>query len=253
MPREPKSKRWNWRLVFGVAGLALTTASAALAGRQVRRYVHSDPQFNLSRDHKDALSIEGLRYGSRTRVLHVFASDFDRSIFAAPLEERRRQLLAIDWIEDASVSRLWPDRLVVRIRERKPVAFVFSPSGVLLIDSQGVLLEPPAQAQFSFAVLSGIGSQDTPEQRRQRVRAFQRVQDEMGYMAKDISEVNASDLDNIRVVAQVDDRAVELLLGDSEFGRRYQNFLSHYPEIRKRSPEVKRFDLRLEDRITAKE
>jgi hypothetical protein len=54
-------------------------------------------------------------------------------------------------------------------------------------------------------------------------------------------------------LVQVEDRAVELLLGDSDFGRRYQNFLSHYPEIRKRSPEVKRFDLRLDDRITAKE
>jgi len=42
-------------------------------------------------------------------------------------------------------------------------------------------------------------------------------------------------------------------VGDSDFGRRYQNFLSHYPEIEKHSPEVKLFDLRLEDRITAKQ
>ena len=37
------------------------------------------------------------------------------------------------------------------------------------------------------------------------------------------------------------------------FARRYQNFLSNYPEIRKRSPGVKIFDLRLDDRITVKE
>jgi hypothetical protein len=43
------------------------------------------------------------------------------------------------------------------------------------------------------------------------------------------------------------------LLGDADFARRYQNFLNHYPEIQKRSPGVKAFDLRLEDRITAKE
>ena len=64
-------------------------------------------------------------YASRSKVQRVFADDFDRSIFAVPLDERRRRLLAIDWVEDASVSRVWPDRLVVRIRERKPVAFVF--------------------------------------------------------------------------------------------------------------------------------
>ena len=33
----------------------------------------------------------------------------------------------IDWVEDASVMRIWPDRLTVEIHERKPVAFVFSP------------------------------------------------------------------------------------------------------------------------------
>ena len=37
-----------------------------------------------------------------------------------PLAERRRRLLAIDWVEDASVSRLWPNRVLVRITERKP-------------------------------------------------------------------------------------------------------------------------------------
>ena len=32
----------------------------------------------------------------------------------------------------------------------------------------------------------------------------------------------------------------------------YRNFINHYPEIRKRSPEAGAFDLRLDDRITAK-
>jgi len=79
------------------------------------------------------------------------------------------------------------------------------------------------------------------------------VQDELGYLAKDVSEVNVADLENIRIVAQVQQRAIELILGESKFASRFQNFLNHYAEIRKRSPEVKTFDLRLDDRITAKE
>jgi hypothetical protein len=43
------------------------------------------------------------------------------------------------------------------------------------------------------------------------------------------------------------------MMGESNFARRYQNFVGHYPEIRKRSPEAKAFDLRLDDRITVKE
>ena len=126
-------------------------------------------------------------------------------------------------------------------------------SGVQLIDSHGVMLELPAQAQFTFPVLSGIREQDAPNRRLERVSAFLRVEQELGDQAKDLSEVNAADPADIHVVAQVGDRTVELLLGDADFGRRYQNFLTHYPEIRKQSPEGKRFDLRLEDRITATE
>jgi hypothetical protein len=75
----------------------------------------------------------------------------------------------------------------------------------------------------------------------------------MGFLSKGVSEVDATDPDNIRVVTQMDHRALTLLMGDSNFARRYQHFVTHYPEIRKRSPEAKAFDLRLDDRITVKE
>jgi cell division protein FtsQ len=199
------------------------------------------------------LKIEGVRYAVRSKVMRVFDEDFGRSIFAAPLDERRRRLLAIDWVEDATVSRIWPDRLMVRIRERRPVAFVSFPSGVLLIDAHGVLLDPPAQARFSFPVLSGIREDQDEGQRAGRVRTMMRLLDELGAHSADISEVNAADPDDVRVVARVENQTVELLMGDSSFDARYRTFLGHFAEIRKKSPEGKTFDLRLDDRITVKE
>lgn len=243
----------RWRLVAGFAAFGIVFVGSAYAALKVRRYALSDPQFKLSRAQADALTIQGLKYTGRTKVQRVFAADFGHSVFSVPIEERRRRLLAIDWVEDASVSRIWPARLAVRIRERRPVAFVFFRSGVLLIDSHGVLLDPPAQAQFTFPVLSGVREDEPESQRAQRVAALLRVQDELGYMAKDLSEVNTTDLDNIRIVTQVDNRALELILGADNFGGRYQNFLNHYPEIKRRSPEVKTFDLRLDDRIISKD
>jgi cell division protein FtsQ len=253
MARESKSKRVNGRLIGAIAILVLLGVSTAMAAHRVRTFVTTGPQFRLSRDRRDALSLENVHYASRSKILRVFSPDFEHSVFSAPLAERRRELLAIDWVEAASVSRVWPDRLVVRIRERRPVAFVSFRSGVLLIDHSGVLLDPPPQSQFAFPILSGIRESDTEEQRRERVRAFLRVEQDMGYLVKDVSEVDATDPDDIRLVAQVGNRAVQLLMGDGNFARRYQNFLNHFPEIQKHSPAVRVFDLRLEDRITAKE
>lgn len=256
MARESKkaaSGGFRWRRWLGGLLLAVVGVSSAMAALKVREFALTDSQFTLSHDRPGALQIIGLTYASRQKVTRIFAADFDRSIFAIPLEERRRRLLAVDWVEDATVSRIWPDRIVVRIRERKPVAFVFFRAGVLLIDPRGVLLEPPPQAQFTYPVLSGIKENESESQRRERVHCLLRVQEELGPQFQEVSEVNAADPDNIRVVAQVNQATVELILGDAGFSARFQNFLKHFPEIQKSSPGARTFDLRLEDRILAED
>src|ERR1035437_5271657 len=255
MAREARKQagRVNWRLTFGILACGAIGVSTAVGSCKASLFVTSDPRFTLSHDRKDALTILGLTYASRSRAQRIFTADFGQRLFSVPLAERRVRLLAIDWVEDASVSRVWPDRLVIRIRERKPVAFVALRSGPLLIDAQGVLLEPPAQSQFSFPVLSGVREEETEAARRGHVRAFLQVQEEMGYLAKEVSEVDASDPENIRIVAQVDRRVVTLLLGDGNYAQRFQSFLNHYPEIRQGSPHAKVFDLRMDGRFTVKE
>ncbi len=255
MARETKKTGGvRWRLWLGLGAVAVVCAGAGYAVLKTYEFLLSNPQFTLSRDRKDALMISGVRYAPGWKVARVFAGDWGRSIFSVGLAERRRRLLGIDWVEDASVSRIWPDRLVVRIRERKPVAFAALRSGTpMLIDAEGVLLEQPAKAQFSFPVLSGINEDENDDARREKVRAFLRFEQEMGKLTKDISEIDSSRADDIRVIARVENRAVELRMGDSDFARRYQAFLNYYPEIFKRSPDVSSFDLRLPDRITAKE
>jgi len=254
MAREKKpSGGIRWRLWLSLAALGMACASTAVAALKLRDYVAADPRYALSPDRKDALAIDGIRYASQSKVRHVFDADFGHGILTVPLAERRRRLLAIDWVEDASVSRVWPDRLMVRIRERVPVAFVYLGSTVELIDAEGVLLEPPPQIMFSFPVLSGILEDSPEETRRQRVQSMLRLEEDMGYMAKDISEVDASDPEDMRIVVQAYGATVSLLMGDSDFGRRYQNFLGHFQDIKQRLPQARTFDLRLEDRITAKE
>jgi cell division protein FtsQ len=238
------------RVALVMIGVAGTTGVCLYL---LHRYVVNDPKFVLSRHRGEALTVNGLHYGSMAKVNHIFTEDADHSVFSVPLEERRRRLLAIDWVQDAAVSRVWPDHLTVRITERKPLAFVQVQSSVMLIDGEGMLLEPPPQAQFAFPVLRGVRVEDPPARRMEAVRALLDVESGLGAHMQEVSEVNATDPGNIKVVAQVDGHVVDLMLGEDNLGARYQNFIDHYGEIRKRSPEVRSFDLRLDDRITAKE
>jgi cell division protein FtsQ len=254
MPREKKNPGGvRRRLWLGAAGFLAFAASTAFATAKVRNHFLSDSTYLFSRDNRQALLIQGMVYTPRGKVMRVFANDFGRSVFAIPLDERRRRLLAIDWVEDAAVSRVWPDRLIVRLRERRPVAFVFFRSGVLLIDRRGMLLDPPAQAQFAFPVLHGVREDETEGQRAEHVSAMLRVEEELGYLAKDVSEIDAGDPDDIRIVTKAGNRAVELTLGDRNFAERYQNFLTHFAEIERHAPGVRAFDLRMDDRITARQ
>lgn len=261
MAREKQRSGFRWRLWLSVLAWSAFFISSAVAARQAHRFVLTDPQFVFSSETRDSLMLQGVSYASRWKLRRVFATDYGRSIFAVPLAERRRRLLAVDWVEDATVSRIWPNRLLVRVTERKPVAFVSLPFGrtagsaarFLLVDAQGVLLDPPLRAQFAFPVLTGLTDDQTDAQRRVRVRAMLNLMDELGPSGQNISEINAADPDNLTVVAQVEGRPLELKLGDGNYAKRLQNFLLHYPEIRRHAANVTTFDLRLDDRITAEE
>lgn len=259
MARGGEKKGIRWRLWLNLALACVALVIVYYTGRTVRHFVVSDPRFTLAStdDRSDGLSMEGLVHASRARVLTTFMPDFGRSVFLMPIAERRRRLLAVDWVEDAAIARIWPNRVAVRIRERRPVAFVNltipgrAGSRVLLIDGEGVLLEQPAQSHFTFPVLSGISEEESEAERHYRVQAFLRLMNALGPLGKDISEVNAAAPENLTIVTQIEDRAVELVVGNRRFLRRVQSFLDHYPEIRRRSGDVRAFDLRLDDRITA--
>ncbi|MEO7650006.1 MAG: cell division protein FtsQ/DivIB [Bryobacteraceae bacterium] len=240
--------------------------STAIAARAIQRAVRNDARFTVngefagSQDSTD-FSIQGLQYASRSRVAKIFAPDFGRNLFDLPVGERRRKLLAIDWIEDASVSRIWPNKVTVRVWERKPVAFVNLETGagrsrsvrLALIDAHGVVLEQPEKFDSSFPVLNGVHESQPESERRDRVRHMLRLTQELGpQLADELSEIDVSVVDNLRITLETDGQVVELMIGNGNFRKRLDDFLTHYPEIHKKSPELKLFDLRLDDRITGK-
>jgi cell division protein FtsQ len=247
-----KSDGVRWRLWFSLAALASLCAGAGMAALQVRRCALTGGQFTFSAGLAGALEIRGLDNGSPAKVRRVFTMDSGRSVFAIPLAERRRRLLAIDWVEDASVSRIWPNRLLVRIRERRPVAFVPLRTGAVLIDAEGVLMEPPPLGQFQLPVLTGVREDEPEAARRERVAAFLRFQEDMGGMARDAFEVNVADPRDLSISTRAGGRLLYLLMGGGDFARHYRNFLNHYPEIEKGSPEAGTFDLRWDGHIMAK-
>lgn len=262
MAREKKPARIRWRLWLRLAMWGLLLVSAGMAARQVHRFTLANPEFRLPEalgDHDTPeFTVTGLHYASRGHIIRVFQPDLGHSVFAVPLEERRRRLLALDWIEDVSVSRLWPNRLRVSVHERTPVAFVSLPerranARIQLIDSAGVILSRPPRASFSFPIVTGLTQAEEEAGRGRKMTWYLRAQSALRDLGLKISEVELASVEALKITVPVEGQAVELIVGDANITTRVANFLKHYPEIRKRSPDATVFDLRLDDRIIVKE
>jgi cell division septal protein FtsQ len=200
---------------------------------------------------KPTLLISGAKHASLHSIESVFASDMGRSTYLVPLADRMLALRTVDWVREASIARVWPDRLVVNVSEREPVAFITLPSSsTAMIDADGVIL-PPAAGNFVLPVLIGPKPSDVLESRRQAVGRMLSLSDALGDNMKNISEVDVSDRDDVVVSQEYDGRLLKLKLGDRNFAKRYRSFVQTYPDIRQRAPDATILDLRLETRIVA--
>ena len=200
-----------------------------------------------------SIEIAGTQTVSRRQVMEVFGADLGRNIFFVPLDERRRRLEALPWVESATVIRLLPDRLRVDLIERTPVAFVRMGSRISLIDRNGVVMELPRSRKYSFPVIKGMNESEPLSTRAARMQMYSALMRELdsegAHYSQDLSEVDLSDSEDAKVVVADPGGAVLIHLGGSDFLRRYKIYLAHLQEWRQQFQKVESVDLRYERQI----
>jgi len=253
-PKRPAISRA--RLIAMALATFIVLGGSIYAFFVVERFLIRDPRFVVSGSEAGTgatLKIIGAKHASLGAIETVFASDLGRSLYLVPLDERLTTLRTVDWVREASVARVWPNNLLIRVSERTPVAFLKLPSSKFgLIDADGVIL-PRVKGGFSLPVLAGVKDGDSLAKRREGVQRMLRASNELGAVMKDISEIDVSDPENLTVSQSSGGGIVKLMLGDHNFAGRYQNFVKNYDQIRKHAPDANVLDLRLEDRVIAAE
>jgi cell division protein FtsQ len=221
----------------------------------LKTYLGRDSRFRIS----GAGNIEatGLTQVSRAEMLPVFGEDIGRNIFFVPLNERRKQLEAIPWVERATVMRLLPDQIHVTVIERQPVAFVRQGQQVGLVDADGVLLSMPpammAQHNYSFPVVTGIEPSQPLAMRKARMAVYERLLGELDannqHLSEQISEIDLTDPQDARVL--MPEQGTDILghFGDDRFLERYQRYKAHIAEWRQQYPKLAAVDLRYDSQV----
>jgi len=225
----------------------------ALPKHEVR--IDRDARFRIGGSSN--IQATGLLEVSRAELLPVFGEDIGRNIFFVPLEQRRKELENIPWIDHATVMRLLPDQIRVAVVERQPVAFTRRGQQIGLVDANGVLLtmaaKTMAERHYSFPVLTGIDPGDRAESRKARMALYLRLMAELDadgkHNSEQISEIDLTDPEDARVL--MPEQGVDILahFGEDHFLERYQRYQAHIAEWRQQYPHLAAVDLRYEQQV----
>jgi cell division protein FtsQ len=143
-----------------LAAAVLVAAGAALD------WVAQRPRFDIRR-----IEVTGdLRHVSRAAIRAAIAGHLRGTFFTMRLAETRAAFESVPWIASASVRRVWPDRLVVHMIERRAIG-LWSDGRVL--SDAGVLFEAnPEEAELDGPQVDFSGPPALAPEAAQRLAEF---------------------------------------------------------------------------------
>src|SRR5579863_2792054 len=242
-------KTVNWLLWFAVAAAVVCAAGIVAAAL----YQYGEHSWRFRVESSDNIEVTGTQNVTKAQIMEVMGADIGRNIFFIPLTQQKSQLEQIPWVESASVMRFVPNRLRVEIQERTPVAFARVGPRISLIDAGGSLMELPPKRKYSFPVILGMNPGEPLSTRAPRMRVYTDLVRELdsggARYSQDLSEVDLTDLEDVKV--RVNDPAGDVLvhLGSSDYLRRYKTYASHVREWRQQFRDLESVDLRYDNQV----
>src|SRR3984957_787472 len=248
--RSSLPKKTANRLLWAViaAGVFCVAAFAAAA-----LYHYGEHSWRFRVESSDDIEVTGMQNVTKAQIMEVMGADIGRNIFFIPLAQQKTQLEQIPWVESASVMRFVPNRLKVEIHERTPVAFARVGPRMSLIDAGGTLMELSPKHKYSFPVILGMNPGEPLSTRAPRMKTYGEMVSQLdgsgAHYSQDLSEVDLSDLEDVKV--RVNDAAGDVLvhLGSSDYLRRYKIYVTHAQAWRQQFQKLESVDLRYENQI----
>ena len=228
----------------------------AIAGTiAISLYSYGKHSWRFRIDSSDQIEITGAEHVTKAQVMEVMGGDIGRNIFFVPLAQRKLQLEQIPWVESASVMRFVPNRLGVEIHERTPVAFARIGSRISLIDAGGTLMELTSNAKkrYSFPVIAGMNSGEPLSMRSARMKNYndlvQQLDSGGASYSRELSEVDLTDPEDVKVVAADPSGEVLVHLGSGNYLQRYKIYITHVQQWRQQFDKLESVDLRYDGQI----
>src|SRR6266496_753678 len=248
--RGPLPKKTATRLLW--AFVTIVMAALGAVGTAVL-YHYGEHSWRFRLQSSDDVEMAGLSNVTRAQVMEVMGGDIGRNVFYIPLDQRQKQMEQIPWVESASVMRFAPNRIKIEIQERTPAAFARIGSKILLVDAGGVLMELSSKKKYSFPVIVGMNSGEPLSTRAPRMKIYNELVRELdsggGHYSQDLSEVDLSDPEDVKVLTNDPDGEVLVHLGSGNYLQRFKIYVAHLREWREQFAKLESVGLRYDRQI----
>jgi len=151
------------------------------------------------------------------------------------------------------VMRFAPDRITIHIKERTPVAFAQIGSRIMLADASGVLMDLTSKKKYSFPVILGMTGTEPLSTRSEQMKIYndvvRQLDSEGAHYSQDLSEVDLSDPEDVKVLTNDPEGGVLVHLGSSNYLDRYKIYVAHLRGWREQFQKIESVDLRYDRQI----
>ncbi len=252
---EMVSSRPSWwqRVLKLALGLGLV-GGLGYGGWELRKYALTDARFALVE-----IDVEGSLKAKPHEVLGLSQLKEGQNIFSFDAQEVQNRVLAHPWIAHAELTRIYPNKVSLKIVEHEPCLLV-AIGALYFADSNGRLVKRYSQGeQTTYPVVTGLTRRQVEEQgentRRQLQEVISFIEVSKRFLSDEnrVVEVHLGAPEGLSFLTASDDATV--VIGSHPWQRKLTRFLQVQEALRQRGVKAARIMLageRRADRVVAR-
>jgi cell division protein FtsQ len=204
------------------------------AGHQLYVRLLEDSFFEVKK-----VEIEGCRKIPEKTILSLARVEGMPNLFTLPIKEITDRVEAHPWVEVVRVRKVFPNRVLIQIEERRPMA-ILQLDEPYYIDSKGVIFSKVGDRdEYNFPFLTGLNrgafNKDPAAAKHLITNALEllRIADQKKIPPlEEISEIRMEKTFGIRCFTQAE--GVEVRMGWDHFGEKLRRLSLIWPDLQKR-------------------
>lgn len=236
-------RRLQAQKVLLVAANVVLAIVLVVGGFWLYQRTQSDTRFAIEK-----VETTGAVHTSRAAVERVTANYVGANLFKLDIEQLRRELLVLPWVERVAIEKRIPNGIAVHITERTPVALLNVNGRLRYVDSHGLSFAPltVSEGNAELPIITDAAAADLPR----TVAFLQSIRRTEPELFARLSEIAPLTPEGYRVVDR--ELATSVLVGETQYAERWRQLYSLVRAESYDPASVEYADLRFERRIILK-